>query len=44
MTKNPHIGSSLDSLLQEDELLEQVDAAARKRVIAWLLISDRYDT
>jgi DNA-binding Xre family transcriptional regulator len=37
MTKNPYIGSSLDDLLEEDGMLEQVDAVARKRVIAWQL-------
>ena len=37
MTENPYIGSSLDSLLEEDEILDQVDAVARKRVIAWQL-------
>jgi len=37
MTKNPYIGSSLDSLLQDESVLEQVDAMARKRLIAWQL-------
>ncbi len=37
MSNNPYIGSSLDDLLQEDGMLEQVDAVARKRVIAWQL-------
>lgn len=37
MTKNPYIGSSLDDLLEEDGVLEEIDAIARKRVIAWQL-------
>ena len=32
---NKHIGSSLDDLLKEDALLEEVAAVAVKRVIAW---------
>jgi antitoxin HicB len=32
--KHPNIGSSLDDLLQEAGILEEVDAAALKRVIA----------
>lgn len=32
---NPHIGSNLDDFLAEDGLLEEVSAAALKRVIAW---------
>jgi hypothetical protein len=35
MTTNPHIGSSLDDLLEEDGLLDEVDAIALKRVLAW---------
>ena len=35
MTTNPHIGSSLDDLLEEDGVLEEVDAIAIKRVLAW---------
>lgn len=36
--KNPdHSGSTLDSLLQEDGILEEVEAVAIKRVIAWQL-------
>lgn len=35
MTKNPHIGSSLDDLLEEDGLLSEVNAIALKRVLAW---------
>ena len=34
MTKNPHFGSSPDSLLAEDGTLEAVTACAIKRVIA----------
>jgi DNA-binding Xre family transcriptional regulator len=33
--KNPHIGSSLDDLLAEDGVLEEVNAKAIKRVITW---------
>lgn len=36
-TKRGAVGSSLDSLLEEDGLLEEVSAAAMKRVIAWQL-------
>lgn len=32
-----HLGSSLDELLQEDGLQEEVTAAALKRVFAWQL-------
>jgi antitoxin HicB len=32
---NPHIGSSLDSLLEEEGILEEVTLAATKRVLAW---------
>lgn len=35
MTINPHIGSSLDDLLKEDEIFEEVEAIALKRVLAW---------
>lgn len=35
MTTNPYIGSSLDELLEEDGILEEVDAIAIKRVLAW---------
>ncbi|QXQ17925.1 helix-turn-helix domain-containing protein [Pseudomonas tolaasii] len=34
---NKHIGSSLDDFLSEEGLLEEVTAAALKRVIAWQL-------
>lgn len=36
MTTNPYIGSSLDDLLEEDGILEEVDAIAIKRVLAYL--------
>lgn len=32
-----HSGSTLDSLLKEDGILEEVEAVAIKRVIAWQL-------
>ena len=35
MTGNPHIGSSLDNLLEETGDLTEVEAVAIKRVIAW---------
>lgn len=34
-TKRDAVGSSFDSLLEADGLLEEVGAAAMKRVIAW---------
>ena len=37
MTTNPYIGSSLDDLLEEDGILEEVDAIAIKRVLACLV-------
>ncbi|MSP01856.1 MAG: helix-turn-helix domain-containing protein [Acetobacteraceae bacterium] len=36
-TKNPHWGSSLDDLLNEDGIREQVRAEAATRVVAWQL-------
>lgn len=36
MTNHPHIGSSLDELLQEEGLLEHARAVALSRVIAAL--------
>ncbi|MDG5494799.1 Fis family transcriptional regulator [Niveispirillum sp. BGYR6] len=33
--KHPHIGSSFDDFLAEQGILEQVNARALKRVIAW---------
>lgn len=35
MINNPYIGSSLDDLLEEDGVLEEVEAIAKKRVLAW---------
>jgi len=35
--KNPHRGSSFESFLAEDGLLEEVTMAATKRVLAWRL-------
>jgi antitoxin HicB len=37
MKKNKHIGSSLDDLLQEEGIFEEVEAGAIKKVIAWQL-------
>lgn len=37
MSKNRHLGSSLDDLLKEDGTLEEVEARAIKRVFAWQL-------
>lgn len=35
MTTNPYIGSSLDDLLEEDRVLEEVEAIVSERVLAW---------
>ena len=35
---NPHLGDSLDSLLEEDGLLEEVTAVAIKRTLALQLL------
>ncbi|MGB5963354.1 MAG: hypothetical protein WBG73_22145 [Coleofasciculaceae cyanobacterium] len=35
MINNPFIGSSLDDLLEEDGVLEEIEAIAKKRVFAW---------
>ncbi|HET8731256.1 MAG TPA: XRE family transcriptional regulator [Moraxellaceae bacterium] len=35
MIRHPHIGSSLDDLMQDDGLLEHATALAVKRVIVW---------
>ncbi len=35
--ENQHIGSDFDNFLEEDGILEEVAAAAVKRVIAWQL-------
>jgi len=37
MAENKHIGSSLDSFLSEEGLLNEVTATAAKRVLAWQL-------
>lgn len=37
MNRNKHIGSSFDDFLTEEGLLEEVNAIAAKRVIAWQL-------
>jgi antitoxin HicB len=37
MNSNPHIGSSFDDFLDEEDLLTQVNEIAIKRVIAWQL-------
>lgn len=36
-TKNPHRGSSFDTFLQDEEIYEEVNARAVKRVLAWQL-------
>jgi len=35
MTTNPYIGSSLDDLLEEDGILDEVEAIALKQFLAW---------
>ena len=35
MSNNPYIGSSLDDLLEEDGILEEINLIAAKRIIAW---------
>jgi len=37
MKGNKHIGSSLDAFLQEEGILAEVNAAATKRVLAFLI-------
>jgi antitoxin HicB len=37
MTTHPYIGSSLDDFLEEDGVLEEVDAIAIERVLACLV-------
>lgn len=32
---NPHVGSSLDSFLEENDIREDVQTLAQKRVLAW---------
>jgi antitoxin HicB len=36
-TRNKHLGSSFEDFLEEDGILEDVTAAALKRVFAWQL-------
>lgn len=33
--KNPHIGSTFESFLQEEGMQEEIDLLAQKRVLAW---------
>lgn len=42
MTSNPHIGSSLDDLLEEDGILAEVNAIALKRVLAWQVAQEMH--
>ena len=35
MSNNPHIGSSLDDFLVSEEIYEEVNIAAIKRVLVW---------
>lgn len=35
--KNPHVGSTFDSFLEENGIQEEVEDLAQKRVIAWQL-------
>ena len=35
---NKHMGSSLDDFLEEQGLLEEIEAVAAKRVLAWQLL------
>ncbi len=35
MIQNPHIGSSLDELFEEEGTLEEINLIVTKRVIAW---------
>lgn len=37
MTTNPSVGSSLDSLLEEDGVLDEVEAAALNRFLDFLV-------
>jgi antitoxin HicB len=38
MSKNPHIGSSFDDFLKEENLHAEVTAHAIKRVLAWQIM------
>ena len=40
MSKNKHIGSSLDDLLAEEGILDEVEAVAVKRVLAWQIAQE----
>lgn len=40
MTNNPYVGSSLDDLLQEDGILDEVNTIAIKRVLAWQILQE----
>ena len=35
--KNPHFGSSFEDFLQEEGIADEVNAAAIKHVLAWLV-------
>lgn len=35
VSQNPHVGSSLDDLLEEDRILGEVNTIALKRVLQW---------
>lgn len=38
---NPHIGSSFDDFLEDEDIREEVSAAAIKKVLAWQLEQSR---
>jgi len=40
MRKNKHIGSSIDDLLKEEGIFEEVEAQAIKEVVAWQLAEE----
>jgi antitoxin HicB len=40
MSSNPHIGSSLDDLLEAEGILTEVNAIALKRVLAWQIAEE----
>lgn len=40
MKKNKHIGSSIDDLLKEEGIYEEVEAQAIKEVVAWQLAEE----
>ena len=39
--KNPHLGGTFDDFLKEEEIYEDVQAVAIKRVVAWQLAEFR---